>query len=854
VTELLSSPRPGAADGLTDADLARSRAETDVLLADHGVTYGDDDAPPRARTWHLDPVPVTIDELEWTTLDAALVERAELLDAVLVDLYGPRRLLTDTLLPPEIVLAHPGFLRAVDGLRLPSLRELVLTATDLTRDASGGWVAIADRTQAPSGAGYAMEDRRVVARVLAGVYRQASIQRLGPFFHALKLALQDAAPAGVTAPRVVLLTSGPHSETSFDQSYLAAMLGFPMVEGSDLVVREGRVWMQGLDSMEPVDVILRRVDADYCDPLELRPDSRLGVSGLVRALRAGSVSVVNPLGSSVLENPALLAHLPRLAREVLGHDLALSSPPTHWCGDAAARSHVLTHLDRLVLKPTVRGSRAGTVLGWTLDRAGLDALAARIAADPSAWVGQEPVGAPWTAQAPAAILRTFAVSHDGSYRVMAGGLARVAPDASHQVVSSALGAIAKDVWVLSSETGTLAEPSFAGAGDAGPQRAASGVSPRTAENMFWMGRYAERAGGTVRLLRALVDRWNDYDHSPRSVGGRALSALLTAAAVPPPRSWPGTTITGTTTRPQDMDLRSLLLDRGHVRSVAWSVRALAAAASAVRDQLSNDSWLPLASLERSLARARVDAELDAPRADAGTDGGARAAAVAGTTNRAAAETAGLQPVLDRLLEALLAFAGIGAESMVRDAGWRLLDAGRRLERAQHVVESLAATLVDVRPATVDALVIESVLITHESVLTYRRRNQGPASVAGVLDLLLADPSNPRSLAFQLDRLREDLVGLPTIRRAPDLRDRLLQDVTDLLTELDPIAVAALVADDGRRQHLAEALDSMRWRLRALSDEIALVHFAHPVPSRTLDDTWGVESTDDADETDEEADA
>jgi len=840
VTDLLSSPRPGAVDELTDAlsgtELARSRAETDLLLADHGVTYGTDDAAPSATGWQLDPVPVIIDELEWTSLDAALVERAQVLDEVLIDLYGPRRLLTDALLPPEIVLAHPGFLRAVDGLRLPAPRELVLTATDLTRDASGGWVAIADRTQAPSGAGYAMEDRRVVARVRSGVYRQASIQRLGPFFHALKLALQDAAPAEATSPRVVLLTSGPHSETAFDQSYLAAMLGLPMVEGSDLLVREGRVWMQGIEALEPVDVILRRVDADYCDPLELRADSRLGVPGLVRALRAGSVSVVNPLGSSVLENPALLAHLPRLARVVLGHDLALPTPTTHWCGDETARAHVLAHLDRLVLKPTVRGSRAGAVLGWTLDSAALEALAARIAADPGGWVGQEPVGEPWAPGTPAAVLRTFAVAHDGSYRVMAGGLARVAPDPSQQVVSSALGAVAKDVWVLSSETGAAADPWLNGPGDAGPQRAVSGISPRTAENMFWLGRYAERAGDTVRLLRALVDRWNDYHHSPRSVGGRALGALLAAADVATPSTWPGAT-----TRTAPLDLRALLLDRSSARSVAWSVRSLADAASAVRDQLSGDSWLPLASMERSLAGARSEAR----------------SVVDPLTAQASAETAGMQPVLDRVLEALLALAGIGAESMVRDAGWRLLDTGRRLERAQHLVESLAATLTDVRPAAVDALVIESVLITHESVLTYRRRNQGPASIAGVLDLLLVDPTNPRSLAFQLDRLRADLTDLPTALRAPDLRDRLLQDVTDVLTELDPVAVAALVTDDGRRQHLAETLDSMRWRLRALADEIALVHFAQPVPSRTLDDTWGVESADDsqdADDPDEGTDA
>ena len=225
------------------------------------------------------------------------------------------------------MLGHPGFVRAVDGLRLPGGRELVLTATDLVRDGAGGWCAVADRTQAPSGVGYAMEDRRVVAQVLSGVYRQASIQRLGPFFRALRLALRDVAPGRAEQPRVVLLTSGPSSETAFDQAYLASMLGLPLVEGSDLLVRDGRVWMRGVEGLEPVDVVLRRVDAEWCDPLDLRQGSRLGVPGLVRAVRAGTVSVVNPLGSSVLENPALLTYLPRLANAVLDQDLALRVGP-----------------------------------------------------------------------------------------------------------------------------------------------------------------------------------------------------------------------------------------------------------------------------------------------------------------------------------------------------------------------------------------------------------------------------------------------------------------------------------------------------------------------------------------------
>ncbi|MBB2923393.1 circularly permuted type 2 ATP-grasp protein [Cellulomonas cellasea] len=854
---------PDAADAPTEADLARYRDATDRLLADHGVTYGGtppltaDGAPtagaaePEPRSWRLDPVPVIVDEHEWSVLERALVQRTELLDAVLQDVYGPRRLLGDGLLPPELVLAHPGYLRAVHGLRLPGPHELVLTATDVTRDASGAWTVVADRTQAPSGAGYAMEDRRVVAQVLAGVYRQASIQRIGPFFHALRLALAQVAPPGTESPRIVLLTAGPQSETAFDQAYLSSMLGLPLVEGSDLVVRDGRVWMRGLDELEPVDVVLRRVDADFCDPLELRSDSRLGVPGLVRALRAGTVSVVNPLGSSVLENPALHAYLPRLARTVLGTDLALRSPETFWCGDPVALRHVLAHLDELVLAPTYRGMRSGTVHGWTLGAAERAELAARIAADPLSWVGQEPVatagagtgaaagaaaGRPGSAPAPtAAVLRTFAVARRGSYQVMSGGLARVflddadeRPAGSDAAHDAGPRAYAKDVWVLSSEPDAVRDPWLHAEQPA--QRVLTGISPRTAENMFWMGRYAERAGDKVRVLRAVVDRWDDYHRSPRSAGGGALAALLAAVGADEPASW-RTEGTGT-------DLRALLLDRARPGSVASSVRRLAEASAAVRDQLSNDTWLPLASLDRALADER--------RLVAARDRLDDARQVSPRTGPA--ETVGMRAVLDRMLEALLAVAGIGAESMVRDLGWRFLDGGRRLERAQFLVDTLAATLTTQRSEDVDSLVLESLLIEHESVITYRRRNQAGAAVATVLDLLLLDRTNPRSLGYQLDRLREDLAGVPVPVgpaghvRSPETRDRLLQDVADLLTELDTATVAAAVTEDGRRDRLAEVLDSMRWRLRAVGDEIARVHFVHPAPSRSLDDAWGAENT------------
>ncbi|WP_148090516.1 alpha-E domain-containing protein, partial [Cellulomonas algicola] len=268
-------------------------------------------------------------------------------------------------------------------------------------------------------------------------------------------------------------------------------------------------------------------------------------------------------------------------------------------------------------------------------------------------------------------------------------------------------------------------------------------------------------------------------------------------------------------------LRALALDPRRDGTVARSVRRLGACAAAVRDQLSTDTFGPIARIERALRDERARSRT--PRS-------------ASSAADLRAVTAGLRPALDGVLEGLLAVAGIAAEGLVRDVGWRLLDAGRRIERAQHLVETLQATLVDQRPVTVDRLVLESVLTTHESVITARRRYQGGARVPQVLDLLVVDRTNPRSLAYQLDRLQEDLAAVPVAGASTDQRDHLLGDVVALVEELNP-AAASVVGTDGRRTRLAETLESMRWRLRSAADEIEKVHFVRPAPGQALEDLW-----------------
>ena len=832
VDELLAAdggPRPGAQDLLASIDLLglsgllARRAAAARMVEDEGILYGVPATPggeprppprPSARRWRVDPLPVVLEAAAWQRLAAGLQQRAELLDRLLTDLYGQRLLLRRGVLPPEVVLSHPDFVRQADGVRLPTRRQLFLHTADLARAADGSWQAIADRTQAPSGAGYAIQTRRIVAKVMPGLYRETPLQRLRPFFDVVRSALGEAAPRGgdgaAEVPRVVLLTPGPDSETAFDQAFLATLLGYPLVTGEDLTVRRGRVQMRSLGRLDPVDVVLRRVDADYADPLELRAESQLGVPGLLEADRADQVSVVNGFGAGVLESVGVFAFLPQVARALLGEDLVLGAPQTWWCGQERARRHVLAELDRLVIKSMDR--RHG-VFGWELSARRREELRRRIEAEPELWCGQEPVP---MSTAPVVTgrgleprrftLRTFAVAHQDGYELMAGGLGRVAALADTPLVSNTTGALAKDVWVLAPEPTTGAMPLQVSAGpgeEARPRlHVAAALSPRVAENLFWLGRYAERAEDTVRLVRVVDELGEDWSSRPGTAGATGVAALTEATR----------RITGTAPRP----LVDLVADGELPGSVAYAVQRTVAAAQALREQLSLDTWIVLGSLDRVL-------EDLADRA-------------------AAREDPALAPVLARVLEGLLALAGLGAESMVRDVGWHFMDAGRRIERAQQILVLLRHALDRPRVGSGaeavmvgadEALVLEAVLIAGESIITHRRRYPGRARAETVLELLLLDRENPRSVALQLDRLAEDLAQLP---RTPDAaavsRDAVpdaLRRLTARLRELDPVACAVL--EGGGRPQLVEHLDAMVADLHGLAAAMEAAHFIHLAPSR-----------------------
>ncbi len=782
-----------ALTSLGPAELDHRRRETERLLRNDGATYTVyDDPGGQNAPWILDPIPLVISAEEWAVIDRGIVQRAELFNLILSDLYGPRELVRKGLLPLEVVYGHRGFLRQCDQIRLPGSQQLVSYAADLARDPDGRLVVLGDFAQAPSGAGYALENRNVVSRVFSNIYRDTQVHRLAPFFRALRASLSSLAPAGVDDPRVVVLTPGPLNETYFEHAYLARYLGYSLVEGPDLTVQAGRVWLRSLGGLEPVDVILRRVDGWYGDPLELKPNSQLGVPGLVEAARRGTVSVVNGFGASVLENPGLLPFLPRISQFLLGQDLQMPSVTTWWCGHPSERDFVLSQLDELIVKPIGRRSARASANGWELSPTQRAELTARIEAKPYLYVAQPRVayssvpcldGAGIGARH--AMFRAFTVARDGSYVAMPGGLTRVSASPDDQFVSAQLGGASKDTWVLASEPERPSGLGLHTGSGVAVIDAAGSMPSRAAENLFWLGRYAERAEGSVRLARATLE----------TTSVDCIDSLLYALTGSPKRFID-----------RQAELLSIVADANRPNSLTSSLIAMLSAANAVRDQLSNDTWLALGPVEQDLA------SLHKAFSDPHADG---------------AEI--LQSVLASVIRSLLALAGLATESMVRDPGWRFMDAGRRIERGIQLTNLIGAMVVPTPSSVTNNLLLESLLISAESIITYRRRYRSQASVNTVLELLLLDVTNPRSLSFQLDRLKADIAELP---RPPQPRlteeERLVLELSTRLRVADIEALAEIP-----RNELAAFLKATAAQLAETSIAIDHAHFTHLAPRHTL---------------------
>ncbi|MGR9046108.1 MAG: circularly permuted type 2 ATP-grasp protein [Gammaproteobacteria bacterium] len=789
-------------------ELVRRRREAQRLLRNNGVTYNVYiESESRVRPWQLDPVPLLISSDEWSVIAAGLEQRAQLLNLILQDIYGEQSLLKKGLLPVELIYGHHGFLRPCVGAFNALQRRLTLYSADLARGPDGRMWVLDDRTQAPSGAGYALENRTVMTRVLPDLFCEANVHRLAGFFRALRSALEQMALHNKEAPRIVVLTPGSLNETYFEHAYLASYLGYSLVQGDDLTVRDGKVWLKSLQGLNQVDVILRRVDDSFCDPLELRTGSRLGVTGIVEAARRGNVSIANPLGSSILENNALLAFLPRLARHFLGSELQLPSVATWWCGQRRERDFVLNNLDRLVIKRIDRSSGPRAVLGAFLNQHEKNNLRAVIQAKPHLYVGQEKVG---FSTVPSfvnghieprhAILRSFVVADSEGYQAMAGGLTRIAPDKDTLIVSNQAGGLSKDTWVLSEEleqeVGLWLKPSRNHVVEA----VIEPLPSRAADNLYWVGRNLERIEAGARLLRIVLQKLPDKPDADDPID-QCLSVLLGAL----------TQVTGTypgfvgdqaqALQSPEQELLALARNSDRPGTLPFTLQAFTQSAFNVRDLWSQDTWLCIDNIQRRWKSQVI---------------------------RNAITLEQLQDHLNDLIAGVIAFTGLTCESMTRESGWLILDSGRRLERALLLMALIRSTLVLRHEEHVQNLVLEAVLKATDSLSIYQRRYRSFIQLPMVLELLLLDESHPRSLLYQLQQLYTHVTLLPRDRHKSRLseEERLTFKAYTDIRLIKPLELTHAKETAGIYANLDRLLASTTQLLWTASNTIAEAYFSH----------------------------
>jgi len=813
-------------------DLNHRAANLRRQIRDNGVTYNvyaDADGP--QRPWSLDLFPLVLSASDWSHIATGISQRARLLDRIMADVYGPQQLLSLGLLPAALVQGHPGYLRPMHGVQPAGGTFLHIAAFDLARGPDGRWWVVSQRTQAPSGLGYLLENRLAISRLFPQAFREMKVQGLAASYKALIDGMKAHSPAGAgaTDKRIVLLTPGPYNETYFEHAYLARYLGLTLVEGSDLLVRDNRLYLKTLQGLEPVHGLLKRLDDEFLDPLELRSDSTLGVPGLLQAIRAGNVLVANAPGSAFLESSALLGFLPALSRHLLEEPLALPSLATWWCGEQAALQEVLPLLKDCVIKGTYPGSGIDSVIAQTLSRRQLDEWAGRLLRRSDDYTVQAYLPLSQTPTwhgnrlAPrSAMLRVFAVADgNGSWQVLPGGLARLAGP-NDKIASMQQGGSSADVWALGApdaghaphpaeSSGKRGAPHEPAAEPGAPARHASlsrhkpPVTSRAAENLFWLGRYTERTENAIRLAQLTLQSLSGEDQSSQPLlawlSEMTVKNGLVLDSVPPATQ---------ARRVFERSLIASLADTDQAASVGYNLRALKGAASAVRERLSQEQWHVIVRAEEDFFR--------------------RCEAFGGPEHPAAALEYSSVEALHALESAssfLAAMTGAQTDRMTRDDGWRLLSTGRHIER----LNTLAAALVlgFETGAVHDEAGFGAIVALFDSTITFHAQYQQQRDVPALLDLLVFDRDNPRSLGWvvqtlrgRLARLAENTVGAP--QPVPDLTPGLPDPGTWLMDELytaDP-----RLPEDQRYEGLLTRLAQCCSAAFDLSDTLSRRYFSH----------------------------
>lgn len=800
-------------DKLGVTGLTARQKDIDWLLSENGVTYNVyNDPQGMHRPWNLNVVPFLLHQEEWARIEKGLKQRAELLNLVLKDIYGERKLIKNGIVPHEIIYGHRGFLRQCAGIELELEKSLNIYAADLCRGTDGRLWVVNDRTEAPSGMGYALENRSTTSRILPEMYAKMNVKRLSGFFQEFNQMLIDSAPGKKENPNIVILTPGSHNETYFEHAYMASFLGYPLVQGNDLVVRDGFLWMKSLQGLKQIDVVLRRVDDAFIDPLELREDSHLGVAGLLDVVRRKNVSVINPVGSGVIENPGLIPFMPAIAKYFLKEELLLPQIASWWCGQEKEKNYVLENLSQLVIKRIDRTNRESIYFGELMSAKALEELKRVILERPYRFVAQERINfstAPNLTDGSLAprnvVARAFCIASKKQYKVMPGGLVRVAPDGETVRVSNQRGGTSKDFWILDN---TITKEDKNGHFQQKTSVAISGLNDLpslTAENLYWAGRYVGRTLVNARFLRTVMRQMaivQNRDEKPDSEKLKVLFKAVTHLTGTYPgfveKSKDGTLAMD---NPYE-EMLSVILDKNRIGSLAHTITMFENAYYSIRNLWSSDMWRVFENIQK-LWNSLVE----------GKDH---------SINK-------ILKVLNQLITRLIAFMGLIEESIMVQQGLLLYFIGLQLEQSSLTITKCRALLTVKYNEQIEYDLLEYLLTSHESLNIYRYSYRSHIKLAHVLDLVVLDLDYARSLTFMINRLQKDIARLPHSKHDHQLSNY-QKFVFEAFSKLRLAESLKLAKTKSESEYFREDLDTFMKELSELlyqaSQAISNTYFNH----------------------------
>ncbi|MDD4330108.1 MAG: circularly permuted type 2 ATP-grasp protein [Aliarcobacter sp.] len=796
-------------NGLDNAgikQLEQKQTEIDWRLEDNGVTYNIyNDPEGNNRRWNLDPIPLVLTSTEWEEISKGLKQRAKLLNLIFKDLYTEQKLIKEGIVPAEIIFAHKSFIPEVFNFENKDYYSMRFYATDISRGPDGKFWVINDRTQSPSGLGYAIENRLTMNSISNDLYPNIEILKMAKFIEGFKDMLKSLSSSNHENPLIALLTPGPLNETYFEHSYISSFLDLTLVQGEDLLVKNNQLWLKNLNGLRKVDTLIRRVDSQYCDPLELKNNSQLGVAGLVNVIRKDNLSMINPIGVGILENIGLNPFMKNIAKFLLNEELILPQIATWWCGQKKELDFVLANIKNLIIKKIDRTDNIEVYFANKLNNEELKNLIEKIQNNPHYYVGQEIIDFSTTpsftkgkVEPRNTVIRAFSYLHQEKYHVMPGGLIRVSPSKDSLVVSNQKGGTSKDLWILGKDDDFSGNSIFKNRSFIDSRL--ENISTKRAENLFWLGRYLTRSITTARMIRfnlksmLNLNRYDDHTNSKQT--NKILNNALTHLTM----SYPGFLDAKTATLPIK-EIISLIRDKNRAGTLSFSITMLSDLNASVKNLLTMEAWRIYEKMQKewnSYSKKEI------------------------STNKEHINE------LDKLLIYLMAYKELIDESIFKEQGLILFDIGSKIEVSQLLISKLRSLLTLKLDKLIEYDVLDSMLNSYESYNSYRAYYKSSLALENVLDFLVFNTKYPKALIYIINQLLADLKELPKNINNSHLSsfEEPIFKVFSMITLTNTQKLLESQEDEYVYTQLDEFLSTISDLLTKTSDELTKTYFSH----------------------------